>query len=130
MARKDLAGNARRLPLFVPGDLDTALPMTEQLIHIRLRQRKIPGLVYDNGGLSAHWGGTPSPGCAACKANRWVTTFGGKACNAVGASCPQPPKPEHGDPDDGDEVLPTSFGKMRWDDVFHRVTTAARDGKL
>lgn len=122
--------SARRLPLLVPRDLDTAMPMMEHLIDIRLRQRKVTGLTYDNNGLSAHWGGTPSPGCAACKANRWVTIFVGKACNAVCAFCPQPPKPKLGDPDDGDEVLPTSFGKMPWTEVFRRVTTAAREGKL
>jgi pyruvate formate-lyase activating enzyme-like uncharacterized protein len=124
------AASPRRLPMFTPRDLDTSLPMTEQLIDIRLRQRKIDNLVYDNGGLSAHWGGTPSPGCAACKANRWVTVFVGKACNAVCAFCPQPPKPKLGDPSDGDEILPTSFGKMPWTDVFQRITAAVTAGKL
>lgn len=130
MARKQHAVPPRRLPLFSPRDLDASLPMTEQLIDIRLRQKAISGLVFDNGGLSAHWGGTPSPGCAACKANRWVTIFVGKACNAVCAFCPQPPKPRLGDPEDDGEVLPTSFGKMRWEEVFQRVTTAVNEGKL
>lgn len=130
MATKEQTATPRRLPIFSQRDLDVAVPMKEQLVDIRIRQMGIRGLVYDNGGLSAHWGGTPSPGCAACKANRWVTIFVGKACNAVCSFCPQPPKPRLGDPDDTDEILPTSFGKMRWEEVHRRVTAAVNEGKL
>ncbi len=104
--------------------------MTEHLVDIRLRQNTIDGLTYDNGGLSAHWGGTPSPGCAACKAHRWITIFVGKACNAVCSFCPQPPKPQKGDPDDTDEILPTSFGKMRWEELYERVTAAVKADRM
>lgn len=123
--------SARRLPIFAQREnVKLGLPMEEHLVDIRIRQNAISGLIYDNGGLSAHWGGAPSPGCAACKANRWITIFVGKACNAVCTFCPQPPKPKLGDADDTDEVLPTSFGKMRWDELRQRVIAAAKADRL
>ncbi|MCX5693686.1 MAG: hypothetical protein NT014_00905, partial [Candidatus Omnitrophica bacterium] len=56
---------------------------------ISRRMNSIPGLTIDNFGLSAHLGKKFSPGCKACKQNKWVVLFMGKACNSKCCFCPQ-----------------------------------------
>ena len=79
---------------------------------IRKRMDVIPGITIDNFGLSAHLGKKFSPGCNACKKNKWTTIFIGEACNCECYFCPQTHnKPTLGSRDDTNGIIFTSQSK-------------------
>jgi len=77
---------------------------------IRKRMDSVPGLIIDNFGLSAHLGKKLSAGCKACKKNKWIVVFIGKACNCKCYFCPQTHnKPRIGSKIDRDGIVETNI---------------------
>jgi len=93
---------------------------------IRKRMEVIPGITIDNFGLSAHLGKKFSPGCKACKRNKWTVVFIGRACNCKCYFCPQPyNKPAFGSTDDTNGIILTSTTKEYYLFLLMKLKNAA-----
>lgn len=105
--------------------------MNDQIRSIKKRMRAVPGLVIDNFGLSSHLGKRLSPGCRACKENKWTTVFIGKACNCSCYFCPQPhKKPALGSREDNDGIIGTSFSREFSEHLLVKLKNAAHNGSM
>jgi len=103
-------------------DRDPSMSYEEHAESIRIRQINIPDLIMDNNGISAHLGSGLSPGCRACKDNRWIAVFVGKVCNAKCKFCPQPPKPSYKEDDNG--IISTSVRKENYSELIIKLSQA------
>jgi len=96
---------------------------------INKRMDSIAGLTVDNFGLSAHLGKKLSPGCKACKQNKWVVLCVGKACNAKCYFCPQPHnKPHIGNKSDLNGIIETNVvpSKTYYEFLLIRLKNSAK----
>jgi pyruvate-formate lyase-activating enzyme len=113
-----------------PGNQFPSMTFTEHQSLIKERQKSIPGINLDNGDVSAHYGNNPSRGCTACKQNRWVTIFIGKACNLKCSFCPQAPKPLYGDERDTNGMISTSFGRESYTELIKKLELSIQAKKI
>ena len=101
------------------------MDLNRHIESIRKRMDLIPGLIIDNFGLSAHLGKRLSPGCRACKDNKWTVVFIGNACNCKCYFCPQPhAKPVLGSKADNNGIVYTPEGRYYSSHLLIRLKNA------
>jgi len=107
------------------------MDLNRHIESIRKRMDLIPGLIIDNFGLSSHLGEKLSPGCRACKDNKWTVVFIGNACNCKCYFCPQThAKPVLGSKADNNGIVFTSYDSDYFLHLLIRIKNAAAKKSL